>query len=91
MAWLIENGTIVALAFLRKFSMPMPTRKNIFYHYFYNIAGGMLTTELSIYIQYLFVTRLYKHIPYFQKDGKGLPKSFTNFKLALKDWATVSA
>ena len=85
-AWLIENSSVVALCVVRQAIFPTKYRKNLLRHFILNVLGGIWSTEGSILIQYLLVTRVYKHIPYFQKDESKLPKTYTNWKLALKDW-----
>ena len=50
------------------------------------MCSGLLNTDTAIFIQYLLITRVYKHIPYFQRDPAKQPKSAHDWKLALKEW-----
>lgn len=84
-AWLLENGAVVSLCLLRKKALWKPKPKQIVSSALLNIFGSMLTTEGSILIQYLYVTRLYKHIPYFSKSQTQTEDS-RNWKQIFKDW-----
>lgn len=85
-AWCIENGTVISLALLSSKLLQPPDRKNLARFALYNVCSGLLNTDAAIFIQYLLITRVYKHIPYFQKDPTKQPKSAHDWKLALKEW-----
>lgn len=89
-AWLLENGSIVALCLLRLRMLPAPKPGRLLQHALINISGGIFTTESSILVQYLLVKYVYAHRPYFQKDESRLPASYHDWKLALRDWISCN-
>jgi hypothetical protein len=84
--WAIENLSVVGLCVVRERVLWKPNRSDLLWNSIRNIVGGFWTTEGSLLLQYAFITRLYKHIPYFCKDQAKLPRSYTSLSAAFKDW-----
>ena len=84
-AWVLENGAVWLLIYIRCLFVPMPSRESFAEQLAVGLAGSVLCVESAMLVHHFYASVVYKHIPYFAADHqKFMPKTFW---AALKGWA----
>ena len=87
--YLLENGSIVLIALATyKVGPRVGTEQTLSSQFARALASVTLQEWATNAAQFLFVTSVYPHIPYFATNG--LPSTATSLRLTVKDWIASS-
>jgi sterol desaturase/sphingolipid hydroxylase (fatty acid hydroxylase superfamily) len=84
-SWLIENGSIFMLVWLKSAFLPKRNRHNLVQSMFTSFFGSLVLVEGAILTQHFLVTTVYEHIPYFSEKRAKPPVSE-----AASDWLSCN-
>lgn len=86
-AWLLENGLVVSLAYVRAFYMPTVIDKNRIGNMLVSLLlGGFVMVEGAILVQKILIEIVYAHRRWFNAKQRAKPSYWE----VLKDWFTCN-